>query len=96
MGINRVPIGLEEKDDLIKMSNKHIMISSIADEIVNFQEGLSLFGVLDALKSFPDDALKYLVSMELTAEDISGDICSELLCQIIFKVDVQRNSDVQF
>ena len=48
------------------------MISSVAEEIANLQEGLSLFGVFDELKSFPDDALKYFVCMELTAEDIRG------------------------
>ena len=70
MGINKATIPLEQKEHLVRMTNKHIMISCVAEEILSFQQGLSLFGVLDALKSFPDDALKYFVFAELTAKHI--------------------------
>ena len=46
------------------------MISCVAEEIFSFQEGLSLFGVLDALKSFTEDAIKYFVFAEVTVEEI--------------------------
>ena len=70
MGINKAKVPIERKEYLIPTANKHIMISSVAEEIFSFQEGLSLFGVLDALKKFPRDAIKYFVYTEVTMDDI--------------------------
>ena len=70
MGINKAKVPIEQKEYLIRTANKHIMISSVAEEIFSFQEGLSLFGVLDALKKFPRDAIKYFVYTEVTMDDI--------------------------
>lgn len=52
MGITKAKISIEDKEYLIRTANKHVMISSVAEEIFSFQEGLSLFGILDALKIF--------------------------------------------
>lgn len=70
MGINKVKIPLEEKEDFIRATNKHIMVSSVAEEIFSFQEGLSVFGVLDALKSYPEESVKQFIFAEVTVEDI--------------------------
>lgn len=70
MGINKAKIRIEQKEYLIRTANKHIMISSVAEEIFSFQEGLSLFGVLGALKRFPGEAIKYFVYAEVTMDDI--------------------------
>ncbi len=70
MGINKAKIPLEQREYLVRTANKHIMISCVAEEIFSFQECLSLFGVLDALKSFPEDAIKYFVFAEVTVEEI--------------------------
>ena len=70
MRINKAKIPIEQKEYLVHTANKHIMISCVAEEIFSFQEGLFLFGVLDALKSFPEDAIKYFVFAEVTVEEI--------------------------
>ena len=59
MGINKARYTIQEKEFLIKMAHKHIMVSCVAEEIQSFQDGLALFGVIDALKRFPEEALKF-------------------------------------
>ena len=61
MGINKARFTIQEKEFLIKMANKHIMVSCAAEEIQSFQDGLALFGVIDALKRLPT---------KLTTEDV--------------------------
>ena len=46
MGINSATIPFEKKDIVLKAAVKHIMLSSVAEEIYCFQAGLSLFNVL--------------------------------------------------
>ena len=70
MGINQAHVTLEEKEFLIRMANKHIMRSGVVEEILSYQDGLSLFGVLGVLKRFPEEAVKFFTAAELTTEDI--------------------------
>ena len=50
MGINKARYTMQEKEFLIKMANKHIMVSCVAEEIQSFQDGLALFGVIHSQK----------------------------------------------
>ena len=45
------------KEDLARSVVKHIMISSVAAEIFSFMDSLSLFGVLELLKQYPERVL---------------------------------------
>ena len=42
MGINLATIAFEEKERVIKDAVKDIMVSSVAEELYSFKEGLSL------------------------------------------------------
>ena len=70
MGINNVSIPIERKEEFAKSVVRHIMISSVAEEIYSFMDGLSLFGVLELLKQHPESALNELTSCIVTAEKI--------------------------
>lgn len=39
MGINKATIPLHEREDFIKATNKHIMVSCVAEEIFSFKKG---------------------------------------------------------
>lgn len=70
MGINNVSIPTVRKEEFAKSVVRHIMISSVAEEIYSFMDGLSLFGVLELLKQHPESALNELTSCTVTAEKI--------------------------
>ena len=70
MGINTACVPFENKEMLIKATVKHIMVSSVAEEIYSFQDGLSLFNVLSILKKYPDEAFKELTHIEITEDDV--------------------------
>lgn len=69
MGIN-VSIPIQQKEELVKSVVKHIMISSVAEEVFSFAEGLSLFGVLNLLKQYPESAIYELTGCKTTVEEI--------------------------
>ena len=69
MGIN-VSISIERKEEFAKSVVRHIMISSVVEEIYSFMNGLFLFGVLELLKQHPESALNELTSCIVTAEKI--------------------------
>ena len=70
MGINSDSIPYEKKDIVLKAAVKHIMLSSVAEEIYSFQEGLSLFNVLGIMKKYPVQAYKELAHVDLTEQDV--------------------------
>lgn len=70
MGITKAKINMEERNDVIKATNKHITISSVAEEIFSFQERLGTFGVLDALRQYPDESVKLFIYSPVTIQDI--------------------------
>ena len=70
MGINSASIPIEKKQELVMGVVKHTMISSVAEEIFSFTEGLSLFGVLDLLKQYPESAVEELTYCGITADKI--------------------------
>lgn len=70
MGINNVAIPIGRKEELVKSVVKHIMISSVAEEVFSFAEGLALFGVLDLLKQYPESAVYELIGCKTTAEEM--------------------------
>ena len=70
MGINSASVPFEKKEETLKAAVKHIMVSSVAEEIYSFQEGLSLFNVLAIMKKYPKQAFKELASAEVTEEDV--------------------------
>lgn len=49
MGITKAKINIEERNDVSKATSKHIMISSVGEEIFSFPKGLGTFGYLKAL-----------------------------------------------
>ena len=53
MGITKAKIPIEEKNDVIQAANRHIMVSSVAEEIFSFQEGLAVFGGIGCVKRIP-------------------------------------------
>ncbi len=53
MGYTKPVVILKDKDDLIRFCSKHIVISSVAEEIFSFCKGLNAFGVLQELCKFP-------------------------------------------
>lgn len=70
MVITKAKFPIEEKNDVIMAANRHIMVSSVAEEIFSFQEGLAAFADLDALKEYPDESVKLFISAQVTVEDI--------------------------
>ena len=46
------------------------MISSVAEEIFSFMDGLSLFGVLELLKQYPESTVNELTSCMVRGEEI--------------------------
>lgn len=70
MGINNVSMPIEKKQELVMGVVKHIMISAVAEEIFSFVEGLSIFGVLDLLKQYPDSAVNELTYCSVTGDEI--------------------------
>lgn len=70
MGINNAKVPMAKKQELFMGVVKHIMISSVAEEIYSFTQGLSLFGVLDLLKQYPNSAVDELTCCIVTADEI--------------------------
>ena len=60
-------ISLKDKDDLARFCSKHIVISSVAEEIFSLHRGLSAFGVLHELCSFLQAELTELVYQDVKA-----------------------------
>ena len=69
MGYTKPIVTLKDKDDLIRFCSKHIVISSVAEEIFSFCKGLSTFGVLPELVKFFQAGLAELEHQEVNAED---------------------------
>ena len=58
-----------DKHDLLTACLKHILISSVAEEIYSFKRGLSSFGVYDLLCKYPEAALNLLVHCNVSLEE---------------------------
>ena len=72
MGYTKPVLALKDKDDLVRFCSKHIVISSVAEEIFSFCKGLSTFGVLPELCKFFQAGLAELVHQEVNAEDVKS------------------------
>ena len=70
MGINSATIAFEEKERVIKDAVKYIMVSSVAEELYSFKEGLSLFNVLPILQKYSEEAFKELTYVQINEQDI--------------------------
>ena len=68
MGINRALLPISQKEGFIKHAVKHVMISSVAEEVFSFCERLSSFGVLDLLKQYPESAMQEFIACKITPE----------------------------
>jgi hypothetical protein len=75
MGYTKPVLTLNDKDDLIRFCSKHVVISSVAEEIFSFRKGLSTFGVLHELCKFNEAGLAELASVPR---------CKHRSCQSVF------------
>ena len=72
MGYTKATVTFEDKNDLLNACIKHIVLSSVAEEIYSFRKGLGSFGVLDLLHKFPADGLKKLMYVEISVDDVKS------------------------
>ena len=72
MGHTKASITFEDKKDLLNACIKHIVLSSVAEEIYSFKKGLTSFGVLELLCKFPNDGVKKLMHVEISVEDVKS------------------------
>ena len=72
MGYTKPVISLKDKDDLVRFCSKHIVISSVAEEIFSFRRGLSAFGVLHELCNFFQAGLTELVYQDVNTDDVKA------------------------
>ena len=72
MGYTKAVVKLKDKDELVSACIKHVVISSVAEEIYSFKKGLSQFRVLESLRKFLEDGISLLMHCEVTIEDIKG------------------------
>ena len=72
MGYTKPVITLNHKDDLIRFCSKHIVISSVAEEIFSFCKGLSTFGVLHELCKFSEAGLAELVYQDVNTDHVKA------------------------
>lgn len=70
MGYTRPVVTLSDKDDLIKFCAKHIVISSVVEEIFSFRKGLSAFGVLQELLKFKETGLAELIFHDVQIDEV--------------------------
>ena len=83
-GFNKASISFGDKGKLLQTIAYHYVINTCHDEIVQFKEGLSFGGVMEVLKTFPEEAFKELTSCEeapITPEDLEGVFQSNLSSQ---------------
>ena len=71
-GFNKANVTMDDKVALIYSAVKHNLISSCLEEILSFQDGLKVYGVLDLLMTYPDEALKLFVDQQLTVKDMQN------------------------
>ena len=90
MGINEAKIPIEQRKYPIWAKKKPMMISSVAEEILNYQKGLSLFGVLGALKSFPGNDMMYFVFAEVTMGDIREVFAPSFAIKRLVKMAIRK------
>eukprot|EP00794_Sanderia_malayensis_P013372 gene13372-14746_t len=71
-GYNKPVIGIQERDMIVQKICKHNIITKQLEEIQQFMSGLKIFGVLNALNKYKEEATKELTyySNLLTAEKI--------------------------
>ena len=72
MGYTKASVTFEDKNDLLSACIKHIVLSSVAEEIYSFKKGLASFGILELLRKFPSDGLKKLMHVEISVEDVKS------------------------
>ncbi len=72
MGYTKPVVILKDKDDLIRFCSKHIVISSVAEEIFSFRKGLNAFGVLQELCKFHQAGLAELVYQDINTDDVKA------------------------
>lgn len=70
MGYTTATVIFENKNDLLNACVKYIVLSSVEEEIYSFKKGLASFGILELLHEFPSDALKKLMHVEISVEDV--------------------------
>ncbi|CAB4014342.1 G2 M phase-specific E3 ubiquitin- ligase [Paramuricea clavata] len=72
MGYTKPVLTLNDKDDLIRFCSKHVVISSVAEEIFSFRKGLSIFGVLHELCKFNEAGLAELVYQDINTDHVKA------------------------
>ena len=72
MGYTKATVTFEERNDLLNACMKHIVSSSVTEDIYSFRKGLASIDVLDLLHKFPDDGLKKLMYVEISVEDVKS------------------------
>ena len=72
MGYTKATVTFQDKNDLLNACIKHIVLSSVAEEIYSFRKGVTSFRVLDLLRKFPDKGLKKIMHVEISVEDVKS------------------------
>ena len=72
MGYTKPVISLKDKGDLVRFCSKHIVISSVAEEIFSFHRCLSAFAVLHELCNFFQAGLTELVYQHVNIDDVKA------------------------
>jgi hypothetical protein len=72
MGYTKPVLTLNDKDDLIRFCSKHVVISSVAEEIFSFRKGLSTFGVLHELCKFNEAGLAELMYQDVNTDHVKA------------------------
>ena len=72
MGYTKATLTFKDKNDLLNACIKHIVLSSVAEEIYSFRKGLASFGALDLLHKFQDDDVKKLMYVEISVDDVKS------------------------
>lgn len=70
MGYIKAVVNLKDKGRMIDTCLRHIMISSIAEEMASFKKGLMSFGVFEITCNFSDEAIKHFVEDKVCIEDV--------------------------
>ena len=72
MGYTKAVVAFEDKNDLLNACVKHVVLSSVAEEIYSFKKGLASFGVLELLSKYASDGIKHLMHVEVSVEDVKS------------------------
>ena len=73
MGYTKATITFEDKNELLMNACvKHVVLSCVAEESYSFKKGLASFGVLELLPTYPSDAIKHLMHVEVSVEDVKS------------------------